>query len=295
MKKLITFVTLSLFSTSLLAQSIPFRLTSHNNLVLKVVLNQKDTVNLMLHTGATDVMLIEDALPKLKSINFSGKVDSVGSWGGGNNSSDYSVKNSVKIGAFDFQNIIVWKDQYSGPETDGKFGISLFEKKFLAFDFDKNSLTVTENLPRKLKKYQKFELKYERGLVFIKAICKVGTQDFEKEFMIHSGYAGDVLLDDKFANENKIGEYIKITGEKKLKDSFGNTVVTKKGILPTLKIGKFELIDIPVGFFEGTIGRQTISVIGGDIFKRFNWIFDAERKYVYLKPNKNFKVEYSKV
>jgi hypothetical protein len=295
MKKLITLVTLSLFSTSLLAQSIPFRLTSHNNLVVKVILNQKDTVNLMLHTGATDVMLIEDALPKLKSINFSGKVDSVGSWGGGNNSSDYSVKNSVKIGAFDFQNIIVWKDQYSGPETDGKFGISLFEKKFLAFDFDKNSLTVTESLPRKLKKYQKFELKYERGLVFIKAICKVGIQDFEKEFMIHSGYAGDVLLDDKFANENKIGEYIKITGEKKLKDSFGNTVVTKKGILPTLKIGKFELSDIPVGFFEGTIGRQTISVIGGDIFKRFNWIFDAERKYVYLKSNKNYKVEYSKV
>jgi hypothetical protein len=280
---------------SLLAQSIPFRLTNHNNIVIKAILNKQDTVNLMLHTGATDIMLIEDVLPKLKSINFSGKVDSVGSWGGGNNTSDFSVKNSIKIGDFDFQNITVWKDKYSGPETDGKFGISLFEKKILAFDFDKNLLNITEKLPKKLKKYQKFEIKNERGLVFLKAVCRVANNDFEKEFMIHSGYAGDVLLDDKFANENKIGEHIKITGEKKLKDSFGNTVVTKKGILPTLKIGKFELIDIPVGFFEGTIGRQNISVIGGDIFKRFNWVFDAERKFVYLKPNKNFKTEYSKI
>ena len=131
--------------------------------------------------------------------------------------------------------------------------------------------------------------------MFLKAICKIGEKDIENEFMIHLGYAGDILLDDLFVNSNKVGEIIKITGENKLKDSFGNTVTTRKGILPILQIGKFQLKDIPVGFFEGTIGRQTISIMGGDVFKRFNWIFDIEGKNVYLKPNKNFKLNYSKI
>jgi len=43
--------------------------------------------------------------------------------------------------------------------------------------------------------------------------------------------------------------------------------------------------DIPVGFFEGSMGRQKMSVIGGEILKRFNLIIDSNRKYIYIKPN----------
>jgi hypothetical protein len=276
-------------------QQIPFRLTTHNNIVIKAILNQKDTLNLMFHTGASDVTLIEEAIPKMKTIQFKGKVDSVGSWGGNNNSSDFSVKNSLKIADFDWQNITVWKDKYSGPTTDGKCGLDLFENKFLAFDFDKNLISISTKLPKNTKKYEQFALEFSRGLLFIKAICEIDTSRFGNKFMIHSGYAGDILLDDKFANDNKIGQRIKITGEKVLKDSFGNSVVTKKGILPMLKLGNMHLENVPVGFFEGTIGRQQMSIIGGDVLKRFNWIIDADRKYIYLKPNGLFKMEYSKV
>jgi hypothetical protein len=276
-------------------QTIPFRLTAYNNIVIMGVVNKQDTVRLMFHTGASDVTLIEEAIPKMKTINFSGKVDGVGSWGGNSNSADFSEKNTLKIADFDWQNITVWKDKHSGQETDGKCGLDLFENKFIAFDFDKNQMTVSTKLPRKVKKYTQFALDFRKDLLFIKAICQIDTSRFENEFMIHSGYAGDILLDDKFANENKFGERIKIIGEKKLKDSFGNTVVTKKGILPVFQLGKLQLTDIPIGFFEGKIGRQQISIIGGDILKRFNWIIDAKRKFIYLKPNGLFKMDYSKV
>lgn len=297
MNKLILGSMILLLNFALFAQKqqIPFRLTGHNNIVIQAILNQKDSVNLMFHTGASDVMLIEEAIPKMKTIAFKGKVDSVGSWGGNNNSSDFSVKNSLKIGQKEWQNITVWKDKYSGPETDGKCGLDLFEKQFLAFDFDKNQITVTASLPRNIQKYSKFALQFRQGLLFIKAVCQIDTSRFEDEFMIHSGYAGDILMADKFANDNNIGQRIKITGEKKLKDSFGNTLVTKKGILPIFRLGEMQLTDVPMGFFEGKIKRQQISVIGGDVLKRFNWVIDAERKFIYLKPNRLFKMEYSKV
>ena len=47
-----------------------------------------------------------------------------------------------------------------------------------------------------------------------------------------------------------------------------------------------------VGFFEGAIGIQKMSILGGDILKRFNIIIDAERKFIYLKTNKFTKVSY---
>ncbi len=297
MQKLISSIIFTFSFSILLAQKptkIPFRLTNYNNIVIKTVLNNQDSLDLMFHTGMGDVTVIEAAMPKLKSIKIDGKVDGVKSWGGSDNSSDYSVKNHVKIGDIEWQNMIVWKDKYSGQETDGKVGLNLFDKKVLAMDFDENQLIISTKLPRNLKKYEKFELNVKKEVLFIKAILQIENKTFEHEFMIHSGYAGDILLDDKFSNDNQIGQLVKIIGEKKLKDSYGNEIFTKKGVLPAFKFGKLQLENIPIGFFEGTIGRQQMSIIGGDVLKRFNWIIDAERKYVYLKPNGLFNAEFAK-
>jgi hypothetical protein len=103
------------------------------------------------------------------------------------------------------------------------------------------------------------------------------------------------LLDDKFVRENNIGQQIIITGEKKLQDAYGNVLITKRGNLPMFIMGKLQLVNVPVGFFEGAIGRQQISIIGGDILKRFNWIIDAKREYIYLKPNNLFKTKFTDI
>lgn len=50
---------------------------------------------------------------------------------------------------------------------------------------------------------------------------------------------------------------------------------------------------ISIRFFKGAIGRQKISMIGGDVLKRFNWIIDAKREYIYLMPNSLFNTNFS--
>jgi hypothetical protein len=42
---------------------------------------------------------------------------------------------------------------------------------------------------------------------------------------------------------------------------------------------------VPVSFFEGALGRQKVSVMGGDFLKRFNIVIDADRAFIYLKTN----------
>jgi Aspartyl protease len=265
---------------------IPFQLTEYNNLSVRAILNGKDTVNLMFHLAANAVALTEESVKKLKSLRFDATTDSIKSWGGQANSSRLSNSNTLQIGALTWEHVPIWEDENSGQHTDGKFGIDLFENKVIAIDFDKSIIEISTSLPVKAKTYEQLGLIFENDMMFLEADCEADKAVFKNKFLIHSGYAGDVLFDDKFANDNKLGDKLQIIGEKALKDSYGNILKTKKAILPVLKIGKVKLTNVPAGFFEGALGIQKMSIIGGDLLKRFNMIIDAERKYIYLKPGK---------
>jgi hypothetical protein len=189
----------------------------------------------------------------------------------------------------------IWEDQYSGKETDGKFGPDLFKNKTLELDFDQSLLVVHNALPNKVKDYQKCRLIIENDMMFVEASFAVGSTTYKTKFLLHSGYSGDLLLEDDFANTNKLGEKLSIIGEKEMKDSFGHILKTKKAILPQFSLGNETLVNVPVGFFEGALGRQKMSILGGDLLKRFNIIIDAKREFIYLKPNHNKDTPYSNV
>lgn len=296
--KFCLFVLLCVYSQLLLAQSskptiIPFQLTKYNNLSVKALINQKDTVSLMFHTAASSLMLTEEATKRMTSLVFS-RTDSVKSWGG-QSSSRYSKSNSLKIGDLVWENLEIWEDKNSGQQTEGKFGPNLFENKVVEIDFDKSQILVYNSLPSKVKKYEKLPLANDNGNLFIEGGSELGGNSIKNKFLIHSGYAGAILFDDTFTASNQLDEKLKIVGEKSLKDSYGNVLKTKKAILPEFTIGKLKLSNVPVGFFQGAIGRQKMSVIGGDILKRFNIIFDAQRTFVYLKTNSLTKTAYTNI
>ncbi|WP_080054820.1 aspartyl protease family protein [Spirosoma aerolatum] len=272
--------------------SVPFQLTSHNNLSVRAVLNEQDTVKLMFHTAANAVTLTEEALKTVKSLTFAG-ADSVKSWGGSNNTSRFSTNNRLQIGGRTWPNTPIWENKNSGPETDGKFGIDLFEGKVIELDFDTSRMTIHETLPSKITQYEKLKLIVANDMLFLEAHCMVGNQTLKNQFLIHSGYSGAILLDDQFVAEHKLDDVLNVISEKELKDSFGNVIKTQKAILPGLTIGSQPLANVPVGFFKGALGRQKMSILGGDILKRFNLIIDAKREYVYLKPNRLLKTAYS--
>jgi hypothetical protein len=274
---------------------IPFTLTDYNNISVQAILNKTDTVNLMFHTAASSVSLTEESIKKLKSLLFKETTDSIQSWGSQSNSSRLSLENFIQISDLTREKVPIWENINSGQYTDGKFGIDLFKDKVIEIDFDKSVIRLHTSLPKKVKKYDRVKLTFRDDMMFLKADCSIGDSTFSNTFLIHSGYAGAVLFDDKFAGDNKLSDRLQIVGEKILKDSYGNTVKTKQTVLPLLKIQNKSLINVPAGFFEGSIGRQKMSIIGGDILKRFNMVIDAKREYIYLKANKLANTEYKKM
>lgn len=274
-----------------IVDSIPFQMTSHNNIVVSAVLNKTDTLNLMFHTAANSVSLTTKATKKIKNIHWDSQIE-LGSWGG-RAKSRYSKNNTIEIGNVKKNNVTVWEDENSGPTTDGKFGLNFFEDHVIEIDFNSSIILLYEGLPEKVEGYLKMPLLNENGRFHIEAISSINGMEYRNQFLIHSGYGGTILYDDKFVADSKIGEQIKIIDEKELKDSFGKTLKIKRGVLPELKLGILKLIDVPVGFFEGKIGKQQMSVLGADVLKRFNLIIDSNRKYIYFKKNQLIDTNYT--
>lgn len=270
---------------------IPFQLTTYNNLSIQAILNGVDTVQLMFHTAANALTLTEETVKQLKSIHFVATTDSVKSWGGQANSSRYSPKNQIQIGGLSWDNQAIWENQLSGQFTQGKFGMDLFKNWVIEIDFDQSMILLHKELPKNIKGFQKTKLYTKDEMFFIEAASSIKDSVILERFLIHSGYAGALLINDQFAQVHQLGKQLPIVGEKKLKDSFGNTIISKQARLPLFSIAENTFSNVIVGFFEGSLGRQPYSIIGGDLLKQFNLVIDAQREFIYLKPNRLYHTE----
>ncbi|MFT3881302.1 MAG: hypothetical protein QM703_16765 [Gemmatales bacterium] len=259
---------------------IPFTLTSQNNIVVQAFLNGGGALKLMLHTASSGVTLTEEGAKKAKMV-FTGSTE-MKSWGG-SGTSRWSKGNTLLLGNYQQGNITVHENKNSGEGTDGKFGLDIFGKRIVEIDFGRSLIVLHEKLPAKVERYTRVKLENRDGELFVQGNCLIEGKDHVTRFLIHTGYSGGLLLDDAFAAKAGVEGKIKITSESSLKDSFGHTIKVKKGILPTFVLGKTTISEVPVGFFAGAVGAQKMSVLGCEVLKRFNVVFDLGNNELYLE------------
>lgn len=264
---------------------LPFTLTEHNNIVVHVVINETDTLQLMLHTASRGVTITEDAARKARSIQFS-DASKVESWGG-EAVSRISKGNQVHLGPIKTKNITIWENKHSGKGTDGKFGLDLLARSIVEIDFDHSQIVLHEKLPSKAEKCEKLKIDKQDGQLLIEGKCVLEGKSYTNQFLLHTGYSGGILLDDAFAARTGVEARIRITEHSSLKDSFGNTIQVKKGILPIFTLGRIQLNEVPVGFFKGVVGKQKLSVLGAEVIKRLNLIFDLAKHELYIARREN--------
>lgn len=261
--------------------SIPFTLSPQNNIVVEVRINESHVVHLMLHSASSDVTLTEDAVRRLEDLALD-ETTRVQSWGG-TSDSRHSTGNRLRIGPLKRDGVTLWENRNSGEGTDGKFGLDFFGDAVVEIDYDSGHIVVHERLPDKARAYEPLAIENEDGELYVEGICQFGDETRANRFLIHSGYAGGLLLDDAFAASSGIDGRIAITETSRVTDSYGHVIEVKKGVMPGFSIGRLHLSDVPVGFFSGRIGNQDKSVLGGAILKQFNLIFDLGQNTLYIK------------
>lgn len=283
MKKIYFILSCAFFINSINAQEIiPFRITKYNNIIVKTLVNEKDSLDLMFQIAMEDASISPERLKPAKSIIF--------------DKNGISENNTVKIGKKQFRNIRFFDNELTGQEADGKIGTGIFKGKIYKIDYDKKQFVIYDKLPD-VKDYKQVSYTYNKqGQIFL--ICEnlIGNETYETNFLLQSGYPGGLLYNNQFADAKKLNENLKVTGEKTLKNSSGQSITTKQCILPKLTIiDDVILKNVSAGFFTGDIKNQSTSYFGADLIKRFNWIFDAETQIIYIQPNKYFDDPYFKM
>lgn len=260
-------------------EKIPFRITKHNNIIVKALVNDKDSLDLMFQIAMEDASISPERKRNANHIIFKDKV---------------SENNTVKIGKFTLKNVEFSDNELTGHEADGKIGTQMFKGKPFKIDYDNNQFVIYDKMPdvNELKEYGVTLLFSEHGLFHIIADNVIDDKQQEVYFLMQSGYSGGLLYSNEFSDKQELDKKLKVTGEKTLRNSAGKSIVTKQGILPFLKIGKIVLKDVTAGFFVGDLKTQTTNYFGADVMRRFNWIFDDERKTAYFKPSKYFSEPY---
>ncbi|GEN76943.1 hypothetical protein [Chryseobacterium hagamense] len=277
----ITSLFLFLFSLSVIdaQEIIPFRMTKYNNLIVKAEVNGKDSLDLMFQIAMEEASISPERKRSAGHIVFKDGI---------------SDGNTVSIGKHSFRDIRFFDNELTGHEADGKIGTGIFKGKIFKIDYDNSRFVVYETMPD-LKGYRAIPLMYRNGQLFIQAENIIAGKPVSTGFLLQSGYSGGIIYSNVFADGKDLDQKLKITGKKTLRNSAGKSITTKNGILPMLKIGKFALKEVSAGFFTGELKTQKASYLGADVLKRFNWIFDAERKTVYIMPSRYFTDVYFKI
>ena len=121
LKKLSTTVLIGLISLSTIqAQDIiPFRLNKHNNILVKALINQKDSVELMFQIAMQEGSLAPNRKNKVESVQFDHDEFPEG----------LSKGNLIQVAQVKVDKLWIWDNELTGPEAEGKIGTQLFGKK----------------------------------------------------------------------------------------------------------------------------------------------------------------------
>lgn len=264
--------------------TIPFQLGTDNRIHLKGKINGSDTLDFLFDTGAGACVITSSLVNKKVKMTIDGSTKNTGA--DGINVVETSSKNTIEI------NNLVWKDvpllsiDYQKPTFDLVLGWIAFENKIVEIDYEKSILVIHNSIPHLSAEYTKLEWKLMEGLPYIK--IKIVVNGIESEFWtdFDTGSDGTLVIGQKFAKEHYLNNAMKNIGKILSVGSAGNTISSSLVMLPKLKLGDYEMYQIPLSIQEKEIDNVEFNEnIGNKILKRFNAIIDFKSNFIYLKPN----------
>jgi predicted aspartyl protease len=262
--------------------TIPFTLTSYNNISIQTIVNQADTLNLMFHSGVNSVYITKEGLAKTTRLKVD-KSGQVQSWGGSANAA-FSTTNTLQVGKFKRENVEITIDERSGQGTDGKFGFSFFDNTILEVNYDKMQLIIHNKLPKSVKKYAKLPLSFSGSSFFLDTKLKLKGQAYQDKFMFHTGYSGSLILGTQFMDKYNLRGTLDTLGVEELRDSYSNVLKNITTNIALLQLGDTHFSNVKGGVMDKKVKFPT-NILGNDILKRFNVFVDFQHDMIYLKPN----------
>jgi hypothetical protein len=254
--------------------SIPLFINSESTIYVKLVFNKIDTLNLNFDSGTTELVFTNNVLKnKIKS-----------------NPKLYDTYYNLNIGNSEYKTK-VYPAELTGTGTDGRFGWDLFDGKIVELNYDQNVMVVHSVLPKhvtKDKSFTKLNIKYFSSLFLVESTIEQNGLKNTDWFLFDTGYHRTAMLDnDLLKTGNFPTDKMDVIKKVMMHGATGNEIPVITANLQTLKIGKYDLKDVPVQLMTGNkpLRGANIHILGNEVLKRFNTFLDFQNNVIYLKPN----------
>lgn len=247
--------------------TIPFVLSEYNNIIFKVTLDDKETLDLKFDSGTTDFLLTNETLSQLKLNNLKG--------------------HHFKLGNQVWENQEIYPVELSGQGTAGRFGWNLFDGKIVEIDYDKKLFIIHSKLPKRDKSYTKLDMEFTHTLFCIQASMQIKDKAYKGRFLFDNGYQRTVMLDQQLIKEQQYPkENLPVLKRTILKNGQGEEIPVLTVKNEKMFLGNVCLNDVPVQLLATSNPAQfKTHILGNEVLKRFNTILDFQENKVYLKPN----------
>lgn len=257
--------------------TIPFILTSFNNIKMKAVLNGTDTLDLKFDSGATGLLLTRDAIKNKTKVQRNNE-----------------AIHSLQIGAMRWDKQRIYPVELSGQGTDGRFGWDLFDGKVVEIDYDHNLFIVHSRLPARARQYAAFPINYTHSLFTIVAELQIKDRKFKGPFLFDNGYQRTAMLDTTLIREQAYPQDLPVIKKVIMKNGQGEEVPVITVDNEQMNLGKHKLRHIPAQLMTmaNPAGFKT-HILGNEILKRFNTLLDFQDNVVYLVPNHLYNQPYA--
>ena len=272
------------------SETIPFFINKQSNICIKALINDRDSVVLMFHSASNGLTLLKEVIDKKVHLKADKSIQ-VESWGG-NNSADFSNGNSLTIGKMRWDSLTIFLNENSGDQTDGKFGFDFFKNEIIEIDYDNQLLTIHKSIPKKVKKYFKLPFYIRNETIYLPASLHFENDIYRDTFILHTGYGGSVLLDPKVGEQYGMQSALPTISTSELRDSYNNIIKIETKELPEIRIGNKTVQKVSLSFANKS-SNISMKVLGNDLLKRFNLIFDFKTNNLYLTENSLYKIPFS--
>lgn len=269
------------YTTAQAQQIIPFKMNGHYNMLVEGIINERDTVNLMVQLSMREASLAPNRTHQVSSVVFDTREFPEG----------LSKGNCIQVGETVVEPIWIWDKEYTGHGVEGKIGTLLFGDEIVKINYDQSQFELYATLPDTTG-FVRVPLEHRNGQFFVEVISQVGTKEIQTRVLLQSGFSGAILFNNQLTDAYHLAEVLPHLEEKTMMNSTGQKLTSLVCEIPAITVGGIRFEVVPIQVFTGEIKNQATSYIGADLIHRFNWIIDKKGGYAYIQKNMYFKDSY---